>query len=84
MQGSSGGGIRRIGGWHNKNTGQVENLGIASWDITIFNFGDIASRISGEWTRYEGFETDPGCGLGYLGGRMEAEVTRIVMYWVPE
>ena len=80
MQGSSGGGIRRILGRHNKNTGQVEKLWVDTWDGDHFYFGDG----SGVRTLYDGYDTAPASCLGYLGGVMEGEVTRVVMYWVPK
>ena len=76
MQGRRGGGIRRIWGRHNKNTGQVEKL-----LLDAFHFGDHDS--SGGLTKYLGYRTVPVSCLGYLGGVMEGEVTRVVMYWVP-
>ena len=81
VQGSSGGGIRRITGWHNKNTGQVTKLLVSTWDDEIFYFGDYDS--SGVGTGYVGYNKVPASCLGYLGGVMEGEVTRVVMYWVP-
>ena len=81
MQGSSGGEIRVIVGRHNKNTGQVEQLRVDTWDYDTFYFGDYDS--SGVLTDFDGLYTDPASCLGYLGGVMEGEVTRVVMYWVP-
>ena len=81
MQGSSGGGIREIVGRHNKNTGQVEKLKVYTWDLDYLSFGDDDS--SGVVTYYNGGYTDQRSCLGYLGGVMEEEVTRVDIYWVP-
>ena len=81
MQEGKGGGIRGIYARHNKNTGQVEKLRVTTWDKDNILFGDRAS--SGDYTRYDGSETAPVSCLGYLGGVVEGEVARVVMYWVP-
>ena len=74
------GGIRWILGHHSRNTGQVQELRVYTQNDDWFRFG--AEDSSGVWTRYYGHVTDSG--LGYLGGVVEGEVTRVVMYWVPE
>ena len=80
VKGSEGGGIRWIAGYHSRNTGQVQRLWVTTQDGDWFIFG--AKDSSGVWTRYYGPDT-ASC-LGYLGGVVEGEVTRVVMYWVSE
>ena len=68
-----------IVGYHSRNTGQVQWLWVDTQDDDWFRFG--AEDRSGVETMYYGYATDS-C-LGYLGGVVEGEVTRVVMYWVP-
>ena len=79
VKGSEGGGIDGIEGYHSRNTGQVQGLVVNTQDDGGFIFG--AEDRSGVETMYYGYATDS-C-LGYLGGVVEWEVTRVVMYWMP-
>ena len=80
VEGRRGWGIRVIYGDHSRNTGQVQRLWVTTQDGDWFRFG-VEDR-SGVRTGYYGYDdTDS---LGYLGGVVEGEVTRVVMYWVSE
>ena len=79
VEGRRRGEIRWIRGYHSRDTGQVQGLVVNTQDGDRFRFG--AEDRSGVETMYYGYATDS-C-LGYLGGVVEGEVTRVVMYWVP-
>ena len=83
VQGRRGGGIRRILGYHNNNTGQVVMLVVVTWDNDWFYFGDpdAGQDNDNRGTDYNGLNTNTS--LAYLGGEDDGAATRISFHWGP-
>ena len=84
VQGRRGGGIQRIWGHHNNNTGQVVRLAVDTWDYDWFRFGDPDARKDSDnrRTSNDGYNTKTS--LAYLGGEEDGGATRISFHWGPK